>query len=143
MTKLRLPLFLTRLSIFYFLLPWQLMRFTSPEAADRIAKKYYHVSGLNETVGLVIGVLWMALLIAFLAGFKKTFSYALVFILHAGAIIVALPFYIVPNPVTNLIFNPENYKPLFLAAIPAAAAMGLLWTLRKEDTLLSISGKFG
>jgi len=134
MTQLRLPLFLTRLSIFYFLLPWQLMRFTNPESASGIAKKYYHVGGLNETAGLVIGIFWMALLIAFLTGFKKTISYGLVFVLHTGAILLALPSYIIKS---------GAYNQLFLAAIPAAAAMGLLWLLRKEDSFLSIGGKFG
>ncbi|MEP3653453.1 MAG: hypothetical protein ABJO36_01025 [Litorimonas sp.] len=134
MTQLRLPLFLTRLSIFYFLLPWQIMRFTKPESASGIAKKYYHVGGLNESVGLVIAVFWMALLIAFLVGFKKTVSYGLVFVLHAGAILLALPSYIMGT---------AGFNQLFLAAIPAAAAMGLLWMLRKEDSLLSLSGKLG
>lgn len=129
MPKLRLPLLLTRLSIFYFLLPWQLMRFLSPESADGIAKKYYHLPGLNETVGYAIGVFWMVLLVAFLLGFQKRISYGLVFILHAGAILVALPFYIMGT---------ENFNQLFLAAIPAAAAMGLLYVLRDEDTLLSL-----
>lgn len=129
MPKLRLPLLLTRLSIFYFLLPWQLMRFMSPESADGIAKKYYHLPGLNETAGYAIGVFWMILLVAFLVGFKKRISYGLVFLLHAGAIIVALPFYIMGT---------ENFNQLFLAAIPAAAAMGLLYALRDQDTLLSL-----
>jgi hypothetical protein len=134
MSNLRLPLFLTRLSIFYFLLPWQLMRFLSPESASGIAKKYYHVSGLSEGLGLAIGIFWMALLLAFVTGFKKTISYGLVFALHTGAIILALPAYI---------YKTESYNQLFLAAIPAAAAMGLLWVLRREDTLLSLRGKLG
>ena len=134
MPKLRIPLFLTRLSIFYFLLPWQVMRFTSPEAASGIAKKYYHVDGLSDTVGLLIGVFWMALLIAFLMGLKKKFSYALVFILHAGAVLLALPSYI---------WGTEAYNQLFIASIPAAAAMALLWLLRDEDTFLSLGGKLG
>ncbi|WP_427450995.1 hypothetical protein [Litorimonas sp. WD9-15] len=134
-TKFLKPaLFLTRLSIFYFLLPWQIMRFTSPESASGIAKKYYHVSGLSDSLGLVIGVFWMALLIAFLIGLKKSVSYGLVFILHAGAILIALPAYIMGT---------EGFNQLFLAAIPAAAAMGLLWMLRREDTLLSVGGKLG
>lgn len=134
MPNLRLPLFLTRLSIFYFLLPWQLMRFLNPESASNIAKKYYHLPGLSEPVGLVIGVFWMALLIAFLTGFKKTISYGLIFLLHTGAILVALPFYI---------WGTESYNQLFLAAIPAAAAMALLWLLRGEDTLLSFKNGLG
>jgi len=134
MPKLRLPLFLTRLSIFYFLLPWQVMRFTKPDAVSGIAKKYYHVNGLGDTVGLIIGVLWMALLIAFLVGLKKKISYALVFVLHAGAVLIALPSYI---------WGTDAYNQLFIASIPAAAAMGLLWLLRDEDTLLSVGGKLG
>ncbi|WP_189581430.1 hypothetical protein [Litorimonas cladophorae] len=134
MPNLRLPLFLTRLSIFYFLLPWQLMRFTKPESASGIAEKYYHLPGLSASLGLAIGIFWMALLIAFLVGFKKTVSYGLVFALHAGGILLVLPSYILGT---------EVYNQLFLAAIPAAAAMGLLWLLRKEDTFLSIQGKLG
>ena len=134
-TKFLKPaLLLTRLSIFYFLLPWQVMRFTNPEAVSGIAKKYYHVGGVSDSVGLIVGVFWMALLIALLVGFKKKFSYALVFILHAGAILIALPSYI---------WGTEGYNQLFIASIPAAAAIGLLWLLRKEDTLLSLGGKFG
>ncbi|GHA81913.1 hypothetical protein GCM10009069_01240 [Algimonas arctica] len=129
MPKLRLPLLLTRLSIFYFLLPWQLMRFMSPGAADGIAKKYYHMPGLNETVGYAIGAFWIILLIAFLLGFKKRISYGLVFLLHTGAIFVVLPAYIMGT---------DNFNQLFLAAIPAAAAMGLLYALRDQDTLLSL-----
>lgn len=129
MPNLRLPLFLTRLSIFYFLLPWQLMRFLKPESASNIAKKYYNLPGLSDSVGMVIGVFWMILLVAFLTGFKKTLSYGLVFVLHTGAILVTLPYYILGS---------ENYNQLFLAAIPAAAAMGLLWALRREDTWLTL-----
>jgi Na+-transporting NADH:ubiquinone oxidoreductase subunit NqrB len=80
-------------------------------------------------VGYAIGAFWLILLAAFLLGFKKRISYGLVFVLHAGAILVALPFYIVGT---------ENFNQLFLAAIPAAAAMGLLYVLRDHDTLLSL-----
>mgnify|MGYP000474684719 CR=1 FL=1 len=134
MPNIRLPLFLTRLSIFYFLLPWQLMRFTKPESASGIAKKYYHLPGLSDSVGLIIGVFWVTLLVAFVTGFKKSVSYGLVFALHVVGILLAFPSYILGTSV---------YNQLFLAAIPAAAAMGLLWCLRKEDTVLSLQGKLG
>ncbi|RKQ71507.1 hypothetical protein DES40_0830 [Litorimonas taeanensis] len=132
--SLKPALLLTRLSIFAFLLPWQLMRFTSPDSAKGIAKKYYSVSDMPEWLGLAIGVFWMTLLISFVLGLKKSVSYALVFILHAGAILVTIKHYI-PGQ--------ESYNQLFLAAIPAAAAMGLLYVLRREDTLLSLGGKWG
>ena len=129
MPKLRLPLFLTRLSIFYFLLPWQLARFLDPGFSGRISEKYYHVGAIPSGLGVAIGVFWMILLAAFVTGFKKRYSYGLVFLLHAGAILVALPSYI---------YKSSAYNQLFLAAIPAAFAMLLLWLLRDQDTLLTV-----
>jgi len=134
MKNLRIPLFLTRLSIFYFLLPWQLKRFTDPEGIDKIASKYYHVSGWSGSIATITGVLWIILLAAFVTGFKKTFSYGLVFLLHAGAILLSLQAYV---------FGLEGFRLIFIAAIPAAAAMYLLWVLRDEDTLFSVQGKLG
>jgi len=88
--KLSLPLLLTRLSIFAFLLPWQLMRFSKPEAAKGVATKYYKTGGLPDVAFTVIAVFMMALLIAFLLGFKKRISYGLVFLLHAVGTIMAM-----------------------------------------------------
>jgi len=127
--SLKLPLFLTRLSIFYFMLPWQLMRFTSPEGVIGIAQKHYKFT-MPESLPMITGVLMMALLIAFLVGFKKNITYFLVFILHAVGTLMTLP---------KLIIGLENFYILFLAAIPAAAAMFLLWKLRDEDTMLSLN----
>ena len=127
--SLKLPLFLTRLSIFYFMLPWQLMRFTAPEAVVGIAKKHYKFT-MPESLPMITGVLMMALLIAFLVGFKKKITYFLVFILHAVGTLMTLP---------KLIVGTESLNILFLAAIPAAAAMFLLWQLRDEDTMLSLN----
>jgi len=126
--SLKLPLFLTRLSIFYFMLPWQLMRFTKPESVIGIAKTHYKFT-MPESLPMITGVLMMVLLIAFVVGFKKKITYLLVFILHAIGTLMTLP---------KLIIGLESFYILFLAAIPAAAAMFLLWKLRDEDTMLSI-----
>ena len=125
---LRLPLFLTRLSIFLFMLPWQIMRFTKPEAINSISNKYYKFS-MPEIGSTITGVLMMALLIAFLVGFKKKISYLLVLVLHGIGTVMTIP---------NLIPGLEGYNQLFLAAVPAIAAMLLLYVLRDEDTMLSV-----
>ena len=127
--SLKLPLFLTRLSIFYFMLPWQLMRFTAPEGVIGIAKTHYKFT-MPESLPMITGVLMMILLVAFLIGFKKKITYLLVFILHALGTLMTLP---------KLIYGLEGFYILFLAAIPAAAAMFLLWKLRDEDTMLSLN----
>ncbi|WP_026940895.1 hypothetical protein [Hellea balneolensis] len=125
---LKLPLFLTRLSIFLFMLPWQIMRFTKPEVIDNISNKYYKFS-MPEIGSTITGVLMMALLLAFLIGFKKKISYLLVLILHGVGTAMTIP---------NLIPGLEGYNQLFLAALPALAAMLLLYCLRDEDTMLSL-----
>lgn len=124
-TSLKWPLFLTRLSIFYFMLPWQLARFLKPETINNIAQKYYKFS-MPEIGSTMTGVLMMALLAAFVAGFKKRLSYGLMFLLHGLGTIMTLPY-------LNL-FS-ENRNVLFFAALPTLAAMGLLYVLRQEDTL--------
>lgn len=129
--SLKLPLFLTRLSIFYFMLPWQLMRFTNPEAVVGIAKKHYKFS-MPEMLPMITGILMMILLLAFLAGFKKKITYLLVFLLHALGTLMTLP---------KLIIGTESLNILFLAAIPAAAAIFLLWKLEDQDTILSIDSR--
>jgi len=117
---------LTRLSIFVFLLPWQLMRFSKPESAKGIAAKYYKVSSLPDVVHPAIAVFMMALLIAFLLGFKKRISYGLIFLLHAVGTAFTLP-YLIPGT--------ENFNILFMAAIPTIMAMFILYRLREADTI--------
>ena len=126
---LKLPLFLTRLSVFLFLLPWQLMRFNAPEAVVGIAKQHYKFT-MPDSLPLITGVLMMALLIAFLLGIKKRISYGLVLILHAVGTLMTLPTLIPPY---------EGPEILFLAAIPTIGAMLLLYVLRDEDTMLSLN----
>ncbi len=121
-------LFFTRVMITLFLLPWVMLRFTSPEAAKGIASKYYKVSALPDVVNTGIGVLWLLLLLAFITGFQKRISYALVLALHSFGTLMTLPF---------LIPGRENFNILFMAALPTIGAMLLLFTMRKQDTFLS------
>lgn len=126
---LKLPLFLTRLSIFLFMLPWQIMRFTKPEVINNISNKYYKFS-MPEIGSTITGVFMIALLLAFLVGFKKKISYLLVLILHGIGTVMTIP---------NLIPGLEGYNQLFLAALPTLGAMLLLYCLRDEDTMLSLN----
>lgn len=128
LSSLRVPLFLTRLSIVAFMLPWQLKRFLEPKAVDGIAQKYYKFS-MPEIGSTITGVLMVALLVAFLVGFKKRISYGLVMVLHGVGTLMTVP-YLIPYT--------ESFKILFMAAIPAFMAMVLLYCLRNEDTLLSV-----
>ena len=138
MTKrhIKLPLFLTRLSIVAFLLPWQITRFTGPEVINNIAKTHYKFP-VSQTLSMISGVLMVALLVAFLIGFKKRISYGLVFLLHAAGTLMTIPsLYVGTKALVTASFDP---KALFLAAVPAAFAMLLLYCLRDEDTMFSLN----
>ena len=128
--NIRIPLFFTRISIAYFLLPWILMRFAKPESAKGIAAKYYKISSMPDIATTIIGVLWLVLLVAFVVGFKKRISYGLVLVLHAVGTLFTIPY---------LIVGTEKLNILFLAAIPVIGAMWLLYVLRDHDTLLSLN----
>ena len=133
MPNLRVPLFLTRLSIFYFLLPWQVMRFTNPDQIDTIAKTYYHADGgVPGLASQIFGAAVIVLLLLFLVGFAKRWTYLAVLVIHAGAILISVQAYI---------WGLDSFRLIFLAAIPAAFAMGLLYALRDHDTLFSVDDR--
>ena len=123
------PLFFTRLSVAYFLLPWVLMRFVKPESAKGIAAKYYKISSMPDIATTLIGVFWVLLLVAFVTGFKKRISYGLVLAFHAIGTLFTVPY---------LIVGTDNANLLFFAAIPVIGAVWLLYALREHDTFLSI-----
>ena len=134
--NIKLPLFLTRLSVFAFLLPWQITRFTGPELIGGIAKTHYKVP-VSATLSTITGVLMVVLLLAFLAGFKKKISYGLVFLVHAVGTVMTIPTLLKgTNALVSAKFDPSA---LFLAAVPAAFAMLLLFCLRDEDTMFSLN----
>lgn len=84
---------------------------------------------MPEIGSTITGVIMMALLVAFLIGFKKRISYGLVMVLHGIGTLMTVP-YLIPGT--------ENFNILFLAAVPALMAMVLLYCLRTEDTLLAV-----
>lgn len=134
MASLAPPLAFTRYATAAFLAPWIAMRFTAPEGAAGIAETYYKVSGLPDAATLAIGVGWVLLWVAFVLGFKKTITYALVGLFHAAGTAFTIPW---------LIPGGETYNQLFWAAVPVIGAMWLLWALRAQDTVLTFKGKLG
>lgn len=127
--KLPLALFVLRISIALFLLPWIIEKFTQPETAAKIFAHFYHIDNLSATAAYGVGALWLVLWLAFITGFKKRFSYGLVMVLHGLGTVFTwkqlLPFL-------------ETHNHLFLAAIPTLGAMVALYLLRENDTMLAL-----
>ena len=127
--NLKLPLFISRVSRFYFLAPWVLLRFVSLEQIQGIASRHYYTESFPQTLNLALGVFGVVSLLAFVAGFKKRLSYGAVFLFLAIGTLLSFP---------KMIPGVGEFKIVFLAALPTLVLMGVLYYLRDEDTLLTI-----
>ena len=127
--KLANALLLLRLSVFLVMLMWTLDKFINPDHSAAVYANFYQLGGLGPQVFLIIGALELLLLLAFVTGFKKTFSYGLVLVIHAVSTLSTWQQYL--DPFNNL---------LFFAAIPMLAACWTLFSLRELDTRLSLGG---
>ena len=124
MDRIRLPLFLLRIGVFIVMLMWTLDKFVRPEHAAGIFKKFYGIDGISPTVFYVIGALELLLLVGFVTGTAKRYTYGLVLLLHAISTLSSYQQYLAPFD--NL---------LFFAAWPMLAACIALYLLRDLDTL--------
>lgn len=125
-------LLLLRYGVGLVFLMWTLDKFINPGHAASVFERYYNISGLAATAAYVIGATQLALVIAFLAGAFKKYSYGLIFILHT--ISTASSYAQLLNP-----WSPPNL--LFYAAFPMLAACWALWVLRDLDTCLSFDAR--
>lgn len=129
--RLRISLLLLRLGVFSVMIMWTIDKFINPDHAARVFAHFYLISGLEENMILAIGVIQLIVVVAFLFGYKKTYSYGAVLILHAISTLSSYTKYMEPWIDRNL---------LFFAAWPMLAACMVLFLLRDQDLLLSYSG---
>jgi putative oxidoreductase len=122
--RLPLALLFLRLGVFIVMLMWTLDKIVQPEHAARVFERFYYISGLELWMFLVIGAIELVIVLAFVAGFMKRWSYGIVLLLHAVSTLSSLGHYL--DPWSNL---------LFFAAWPMLAACFALYYLRDADTL--------
>ena len=123
-TQLGVCLLLIRLGIASVFLIWTIDKFVNPEHAAVVFKKFYKIDGLSETLSYVVGAAQMALVVAFIVGFLRTWTYGLILIMHAISTFSSWEKYIDPWTYPHL---------LFYAAIPMLSACVALWVLRRFD----------
>ena len=128
-SKIAMSTLILRVSIFLFMLPWALEKFTDPETTAKIFAGFYKIKDLPATGSYAVGTVWLLLLLAFVTGFKKRISYFLVALFHGVGTIFTIP---------KLLPFLDTYNHLFLAAIPTLGAMVALYLLREHDTIFTI-----
>jgi hypothetical protein len=131
-TEDRLPLALLtlRLGVFVVFLVWTIDKLIHPEHAAAVFERYYFVPGLSEGASYLIGALELVLIIGFVAGALKRYTYAAVLALHAVSTFASFGKYLSPF---------EGNSLLFFAAWPTLAACFTLFYLRDADTLWTVS----
>lgn len=124
--RLPLALLFLRLGVFIVMLMWTLDKFVKPDHAAGIFKRFYFISDISQTVLLIIASVQLAVVIAFVVGFKKRFTYAIIFAMHAVSTVASYNKYL------------DFSSLLFFAAWPMLAACFALYYLRDADTLFVI-----
>lgn len=128
--KLQLPLLLLRMTVFLVMFMWTIDKFINPGHAAKVYESFYHIAGLESVVMYVIGAIEMIILLLFLGGYKKKYTYSAVLIFHTVSTLSSFKQYLAPF---------EGGHLLFFAAWPMLAACFTLFLLRDQDKMLSIS----
>ena len=122
-----LALLLIRLSVFLVMLMWTLDKVVNPDHAGRVYEKFYFIPGMGPTALSIVAGLELLLILGFVIGFAKRFTYGAVLLFHAVTTLSSYAQYL--EPFKNL---------LFFAAWPMLAACFALYLLRDEDTLWAL-----
>ncbi|GJM04786.1 MAG: hypothetical protein DHS20C09_07770 [marine bacterium B5-7] len=131
--KFALSMLFLRASVFLVILMWTIDKFVNPDHAAKIYEKFYFMPGLESLVIYAVGVVEIIILILFLIGFKKKYTYGAILALHTVSTLSAFGQYLSPFEGPNL---------LFFAAWPMLAACVMLFQFRSEDTMFQLGPKF-
>lgn len=127
--RLEFSLVALRLSVFIVMLVWTLDKFLHPEHAAGVYERFYFLGGLGPAAVKAIGAAELVLIVAFVLGVAKRWTYGAVLVLHGVSTVASFRQYL--DPFNNL---------LFFAAWPMLAACLTLYLLREYDTRWAFDG---
>lgn len=126
--KLKVALFALRIGVFIVFMAWTLDKIVNFKHNSGMIKHYYNVE-VSEMFLIVLGVAELILLLAFLVGKYKTFTYGVVLFAHSVTTLVS----------AKRLFPPyEIHQLLYFGALPMLAACLALFLLRESDTIMNI-----
>ncbi|MFP4009146.1 MAG: hypothetical protein ACLFV6_14250 [Spirulinaceae cyanobacterium] len=120
-------LLLLRLSVFLVMLMWTLDKFINPDHTAAIYQNFYFIGGLSNVSIYIIGAIQLIIILGFVAGFQKRWTYLLILFFHAVSTFSSFRQYF--DPFENL---------LFFAAWPMLAAIYALYSLRDLDIIWTV-----
>lgn len=122
--RLGLVLLFIRLTIFLVMAVWTVDKFINPSHAAHVFDAYYGLGEVGHVLVLLVGGIESLILLAFVAGLFKTWTYGFVIVVHGVSTLAAWAQYLDPFAGPNL---------LFFAAWPMWAAAIALFVLRDYD----------
>ncbi len=132
--RLGFSLFALRLSIFVVMAVWTADKFLNPGHAAGVYAHFYFIGkDFSGSFMMIFALLESALILAFLAGFKKRMTYGAVFLLHSVSTLSSWKIYLDPLGSPNI---------LFWTAWPMLAACFALYMLRDRDTKFTVCSLF-
>lgn len=126
-SRLATPLLTLRLGVFIVMLMWTLDKLVNPGHAGAVFENFYMIGGLGDAAFLAIGVIELAIIVAFVLGIKKTLTYGVVLALHTVSTLSSWQQYLGFDSL------------LFFAAWPMLAACYTLFVLRDLDTKFTVA----
>jgi hypothetical protein len=123
-------LLLLRLGVFIVMIMWTLDKFINPQHSSAVFDNFYGLSGLSDATFMIIGFLQLLVVLAFVAGFMKRYSYGIILALHSISTLSSWQQYL--DGFNNL---------LFFAAWPMLAACIALYMLRDLDTRWTVDDR--
>jgi putative oxidoreductase len=127
--RIRWALLALRLGVFLVMLMWTLDKFVQPEHAAGVFAGFYGLEGLTAPIMYVVGVVELVIVVGFVLGIAKRFTYGAVLLFHTVSTLSSFRMYL---GFDNL---------LFFAAWPMLAACFALYLLRDQDSLWTVSAK--
>lgn len=124
--RVPLVLLLMRLSVALVMFVWVADKFFKPDHTKAVFESFYGIGGLGTPLVYGLGVIQFLIVLGFTAGFKKTWTYGAVLLMHGASTLISFPRYLDPLATPNI---------LFFAGWPMLAACFGLFYLRDLDML--------
>ena len=125
--KLALSLLLLRLSLGLVMMVWACDKIFNPGHGGAVLQSFYGIGGVGEQVVQGLGVVQGLIVVVFLLGLARTFSYGAVLLMHAVTTLVSWSAYL--DPLKNI---------LFFSAWPMLAGLIALFLLRDHDRIAAL-----
>ena len=132
--NLRLSLFLLRIGVFIVMLAWTLDKILNPAHAINIFEELYFLKGLSNNLMIAVGIIELIIILVFLAGLFKKYTYGFIIIIHAISTIAPWQKYTIELGAT--------YSMLYYADWPMLAACITLYVLRDLDTKYTVGHQY-